>query len=62
MSMSWRELGEAIDRMETHEADGDAHIRAVDGGTLRTINDIKVAEKSLNDEEPSVIFLTLFSE
>ena len=59
MSMSWRELGEVIDRMDSAEADADVHVKIGDEPYLHPVGDIKVAEKSLNDEEPSVVFLTI---
>jgi len=59
MSMSWRDLEEAIERMTTSEKDGDAHVKIDNAAALYPVRDLKVAEKSLNDEEPSVVFLTI---
>ena len=59
MSMSWQDLGLVIDRMTEDERNGDVHIKLDDNSFLQPVNDVKVSERSLNDEEPSVVFLTL---
>jgi len=56
--MSWRDLEEAIERMTTSEKDGEVHVK-IDNAAMYPVRDLKVAEKSLNNEEPSVIFLTV---
>ena len=59
MSISWQELAETIAEMSQDEKNGDVHVKIGNEPSLYPVGDIKVAEKSLNDGEPSVIFLTI---